>query len=51
MAYSYFNALIGSIFTTANEGNNDANIVIKIENADIVRIDDILISLGISFKK
>tara|TARA_B100002051_G_C16657777_1_gene597466 strand:+ start:1134 stop:1280 length:147 start_codon:yes stop_codon:yes gene_type:complete len=33
--YSYFSALIGSIFDTFNDGNNDAKVDIVIENIDI----------------
>ena len=44
-------ALIGSILVTANEGNNEAKMVIMIEKIDIDKIDLMLISLGISFKK
>ena len=49
--YSYFNAFIGSIFVTAKDGNNEARIVINIENSPIDRIELILILLGISSRK
>ena len=51
LSYSYFNAFTGSSLEAFIAGNIETKIVIIIEQIEIMKIEFILISDGILFKK